>query len=205
MMLSLIRSPVGQFFSLLGLYCLAVAAPIPTAVAAMSLFFLRWKNIVQEPDEWWRMKSVVLVATVPVIAAAAVSPAAYPLANFMLLLNMASTLRRPQDRLESLNSVLGVSLMCYAAGFGWTPLSGSGVSSFPLPWWWIAAYTVWNQVFVAVRFPEAVYRCASMLAAPLAVAALFGPECWFYARGTTLALGVIIGMSLPKGETIAVD
>lgn len=195
-LISYLLTPLGQFFALLGLYLLFAAAPIPITVAVATLFFLRWERFDRYPEPWWRMKAVILFGTLPIVAAVTLSPAVYPLGAFMLLLNMATTLRYPESLLEGLNGVLGICLMCWAAVFGWSPLPGDGMFSFPLPWWWIGAYTLWNHVFAAVRFPAAAAHSVALLAAPLVVAAAFGPGSWLFARGVTLSLGVIIGMAV---------
>lgn len=195
-LVSYLRTPLGQFFAFLGLYLLFAATPIPITAAAMTLFFLRWERFDRHHEPWWRMKAVILFGTLPIVAAVTLSPAVYPLAAFMLLLNMATTLRYPESPLEGLNGVLGICLMCWAAVFGWTPLLGGGMFSFPLPWWWIGAYTLWNHVFAVVRFPADAAHSVALLASPLVVSAAFGPGSWLFARMVTLSLGVIIGMAV---------
>ena len=195
--LSFLRTPLGQFHVLLAAWWLSFHFPLPAAAAAMTLFMLRFDRFMAE-DAWWRLKSVLLFGTTPIFAAVAIAPdRVWSLGNAALLGNMASTLRRPESRGEALNAVLCALLMGYAATVGWSPSPGlPGTLAFPLPWWWIGAYTVWNQAFVSLRYPHMLRHSVSMLAAPLAIASVLGSGSWLFARGTTLCLGVILGIGL---------
>lgn len=186
---------------LLALYAFACAWPMLASCVAVVVYALFWKKFLDD-EPWWIMKSALLVATMAVAGPASALPEAiYPCINALLLVNMAVTIRLPPTPAEAQVHALGFGLMTYLAVFGWHAGTGAGPVPSPLPWWWIVTYTLWNALFIWTRFPQSLSRAILVLALPIAVSVWRGPSAWLYARGSMLALGLVISTALRESRT----